>query len=184
MTNLIEQYKEMHKDENLYAGSATTLHKESIRQGLELTGCKTILDYGCGKGIQYFKENIHNDYFFGIMPSLYDPAVEEYSTLPEQCFDSVICTDVLEHIQREDIDAVLSEIYSKAEKFVYLGICNSPADSFLPDGRNSHVTLESFEWWLDKILPHAGVYTMVYVYGTVGGKAIIDNNAVKMQKRR
>lgn len=184
MTNLIEQYKEMHKDENLYAGSATTLHKESIKQCLEITQSKSILDYGCGKGIQYFKENIHNEYFFGIMPSLYDPAVKEFSTLPNEEFDAVICTDVLEHIEKEDIDKVLAEIYSKANKFVYLGICNSPADSFLPDGRNSHVTLESFDWWHDKILPHANVYTMLYVYGGAGGKSIIQDGVVKLKKHR
>lgn len=181
---LVDQYKEMHKDENLYAGSALTLHKESIAQFLQVTDSKTILDYGCGKGIQYHKENIHNDYFFGIMPSLYDPAVDDYSDLPTGYFDTVICTDVLEHIEVQDLDDVLSEIYSKATKFVYLGICNAPADSFLPDGRNSHVTLESFDWWLDKIIPHAKVFTLIYVYGNAGGKAIIKDGVLTLKKNR
>ena len=56
---LVDQYKEMHKDENLYAGSSLNLHKESIKQFLKVTESKSILDYGCGKGIQYHKENIH-----------------------------------------------------------------------------------------------------------------------------
>jgi hypothetical protein len=172
--NLIEQYKQLHLDENLYAGSSTTLHKESIRQFLTLTDSKTILDYGCGKGIQYFKENIHNDYFHGIMPSLYDPAVPKFSKLPEGKFDTVICTDVLEHIEEDCISEVIQEIYSKATKFVYLGICNSPANSFLPDGRNSHVTQKPIEWWLEQINPHANVYSYVFVYGVGKAKAIIE----------
>ena len=173
---LIEQYKQMHKDENLYAGSSTTLHKESIGQFISVTQSKTILDYGCGKAVQYSKENIHNDYFHGIMPALYDPAVEQYSVLPDGKFDMVICTDVLEHIEEQDLEPVIAEIYSKADKFVYLGICNSPADSFLPDGRNAHVTQKPLDWWVEQILPHASIHTLVFVYGSDKHKAFLKNN--------
>lgn len=182
--NLVEQYKEMHKDEHLYAGSALTLHKESIRQFISAKKCDTILDYGCGKGIQYFKENIHNDYFYGIMPSLYDPAVEEFSRLPEGTFDAVICTDVLEHIEEDDINSVLEQIYSKSSKLVYLGICNSLADSFLPDGRNSHVTMKHIDWWLEKIIPYAHVFSVVHVYGIGKSTAIIEHGKVTLKKIR
>lgn len=164
--DLIEQYKELHKTEYTY--SATNLHKESISQFLQREKCETILDYGCGKAVQYSKENIHNDYFFGIMPSLYDPAVEEYSILPEGKFDAVISTDVLEHIEEQDLDKVLEEIYSKATKFVYLGICNSPALAILPDGRNAHVTQKPLEWWKEKVQRHANVFTLLFVYGNNG----------------
>lgn len=182
MTLLIDQYKEMHKDENLYEGSSLNIHKENIRQ--YLTECKSILDYGCGKAIQYHKENIHETHFYGIMPSLYDPAVKEYSTLPQGNFDAVICTDVLEHIEEEDVAEIIKEIYSKADRFVYLGICNVPANSFLPDGRNAHVTLRSLEWWVEQTLPHAKVNTLMYVYGKGNGKAILENFKIKMFKDR
>lgn len=184
MTSLVNQYKEMHKNENLYAGSALTLHKETIREYIRIKKCATILDYGCGKGIQYFKENIHNDYFYGIMPSLYDPAVEEFSNLPDETFDAVICTDVLEHIEETDIDSILTNIYSKASKLVYLGICNSLADSFLPDGRNSHVTLKHIDWWIEQITPHAETFTVVYVYGNGKSTSLIENNKVIFKKIR
>lgn len=181
---LTDQYKELHKDENVFDGNTIKLHKESIKQGLELTGSKSILDYGCGKGHQYTNRFVHEEYFFGIMPSLYDPGVEEFSKLPKGTFDAVISTDVLEHIEEEDISDVIKQIFSKAEKFVYLGICNKPAIAILPDGRNAHVTLKSFDWWLDKILEHSSVYTMIYVYGNDGGKAIITNGVVTTKKRR
>jgi SAM-dependent methyltransferase len=181
---LVDQYKEMHKDENFYAVSVLSLHKESIRQFLAVNKCETILDYGCGKANQYHKENIHNDYFFGIMPSLYDPAVKEYSKLPQETFDAVISTDVLEHIEEDDLDKVLKQIYSKADKFVYLGICNSPAHAILPDGRNAHVTLQSFDWWVDKIVPHAKTFTLIYVYGNGGGKAIINDGVLTLNSKR
>jgi len=182
--SLTDQYKQLHKDKNLFAGTTIGLHKQSIRQGLELSQSKTILDYGCGKGDQYFKENTHTEYFFGIMPSLYDPGVDKFSILPPQQFDAVISTDVLEHIEEQDLDNVLREIFSKSTKFVYLGICNSPAIAILPDGRNAHVTQKSFDWWLDKIIKHSSVLTMVYVYGSSGGKAMIDNGVIKYKKIR
>lgn len=185
MTNLIEQYKEMHKDENLYAGSSTQIHKEFIKQFLIEFKCKSILDYGCGKAIQYHKEKLHESHFLGIMPSLYDPAVEKYSALPDGTFDAVINTDVLEHIEEDDVGSVIEQIYSKADKFVYLGISNEPASSILPDGRNSHVTQKSLDWWVEKVLPYANKFTLMYVYGNgKHGKAILDQHIVKMKRQR
>jgi hypothetical protein len=117
------------------------------------------------------------------MPALYDPAVKEYSKMPKGTFDSVISTDVLEHIEEEDLDQVLEEIYSKADKFVYLGICNSPAEAILLDGRNAHVTIQSIDWWVDKVLPHANTFTVLHVYGKQGkSTAILENNIIKMKK--
>jgi 2-polyprenyl-3-methyl-5-hydroxy-6-metoxy-1,4-benzoquinol methylase len=185
MTSLVEHYKEMHKDENLYAGSSTQIHKDFIRQFLVEFKCESILDYGCGKGIQYHKEKIHETHFLNVMPSLYDPAVEQYSVLPEGTFDAVICTDVLEHIEEEDVADVIREIYSKADKFVYLGISNEPASAHLPDGRNAHVTQKSLDWWIEQTLPFANKFTLMYVYGNQRyGKAILDKHSVKMQRQR
>ena len=164
--DLIKQYKELHKTEYTY--SATNLHKESISQFLQRKKCNSILDYGCGKAVQYHKENIHNTHFGGIMPSLYDPAIEEYSVLPKGKFDAIICTDVLEHIEEKDIQETIKEIYSKANKFVYLGICNSPANAILPDGRNAHVTQKPLSWWKEIIEPYATVFTLLFVYGESG----------------
>ena len=183
MTDLIEQYKQLHANEERYAGNSTRIHKDSIGQYIEILNCQSILDFGCGKGNQYHKERIHETNFRGIMPSLYDPAVEQYSKLPEGTFDAVISTDVLEHIEEEDIDDVLKLIYSKANKFVYHGIANFPAVVMLPDGRNAHVIQQPLDWWIEKILPHADKLTMVYVYNKKqSGKAIIQNHTVTMKK--
>jgi hypothetical protein len=185
MVSLVNHYKEMHKDENLYAGSSTQIHKDFIRQFLIEFNCKSILDYGCGKAIQYHKEKLHESHFLGIMPSLYDPAVEQYSVLPAGSFDAVICTDVLEHIEEEDVGDIIKEIYSKADKFVYLGISNEPASSILPDGRNAHVTQKSLDWWIEQTLPYADKFTLMYVYGNGRyGKALLDNKLVKMKRQR
>lgn len=178
-------YKEMHNNESLYSGSALVLHADSIRQLIEQFNPTTLLDYGCGKGNQYTEDKIHQTHFRGVMPTLYDFAVEAHSVLPRGGFDGVISTDVLEHIPEDQLDNVLSEIFSKADKFVYLGICTVPADSFLPNGENSHVTVKPFEWWYEKIMPYSSeVYTMIYTYGSTRGTAILNNNKVILKKER
>ena len=183
---MIQHYKEMHKDENLYVGSTINIHGTSIGQLISETHSKTLLDYGCGKAIQYIKEQGHVEYYGGIMPSLYDPGVTKYSELPSGEFDGVISTDVLEHIEEDDLEEVIKEIFSKATNFVYIGVCNVPANSFLPDGRNSHVTLKSFDWWVDKIfsLSNPNVVTQVYCYGTNKGNARWQNNKLIFRKER
>lgn len=185
MTNLIDQYKELHKENSLYAGNSTKIHKYFIGQFIQDLDCKSILDYGCGKGNQYHIEKIHETNFRGIMPSLYDPAVEEYSTLPEGTFDAVMSTDVLEHIEEEDLDGVIEQIYSKANKFVYHGIANFPATTFLADGRNAHVIQQPLDWWINKILPYADKFTFIYVYNDkVKAKAYLQNHQVQYRKIR
>lgn len=173
----------MHVDESVFPGDSLTQHASSIKQLIDSTGSKTLLDYGCGKGYQYTKLNLHDEYFNGIMPSLYDPGTK-YSDFPEGEFDGVLCTDVLEHIEEKDLDGVLEQIYSKATKFVYLGVCTVPAQAILPDGRNAHVTIKPFAWWLEKVSPFAKVGTQLYCYGNNKCVARIENNNISFRKER
>lgn len=174
----IEYYKEMHKDENLYEGSCLELHAQTIKNYISQHKATTLLDYGSGKGIQYSKEKLHELYFRGIMPKLFDPGILEYSKLPEGMFDGVICTDVLEHIPEKALTGVLDEIYSKASKFVYLGICTVLAKSLLPNGENSHVTLKPLDEWVDLVLKYDNIHTHVYCYGETKEYAIIKDGKV------
>ena len=70
----LELAKEMHKIEDKWPGMSLVEHLETIDEIIEKHNIDTALDYGCGKAIQYHKENIHESHFYGIMPSLYDPA--------------------------------------------------------------------------------------------------------------
>lgn len=155
----------MHEDPDRYPGNSLQIHVRTIHNLITETSSRSLLDYGCGKGYQYTKEMMHVHHFCGIMPSLYDPAVETHNVLPEGKFDGVISTDVMEHIPEHELDDVLKQIYNKANKFVYLGICTVPAKAILPNGENAHCTVKPIEWWINKIEPLATVDTTIHCYG-------------------
>lgn len=171
VTDYIEQYKLMHDDPNRYPGDSLEGHAKPIQKLIIATNSKSLLDYGCGKGYQYTKHNLHKTYFLNILPALYDPGVSTHNTLPDGKFDGVISTDVMEHIPEDQLDEVLEQIYSKATKFVYLGICTIPAKAILPNGENAHCTVKPIDWWINKIKPHATVDTTIQCYGN---KRIIE----------
>lgn len=101
-----------------------------------------VLDYGCGKS------TLARNLPFTIQQ--YDPAIAAYSALPEPA-DIVVCTDVLEHIEPELLDNVLTHLASLTKKVGFFTASTRPAKKTLADGRNAHLIVESAEWWIEKI---------------------------------
>lgn len=125
------------------------------------TAPRSLLDYGCGKGRQYSERQIH-ERWGGLLPHCYDVGVPELAARPEGKFDGVICSDVMEHIAPEDVDAVLADIFgfvsrrrAPAQSFVYFRIsCVPSKGKRLADGRDVHLTIAAPEWWEAKLAPH------------------------------
>jgi hypothetical protein len=167
----IEEYKKFHKEKNDYGnGGALKFHKLHIDDLITDTKSETLLDFGCGKGNVYDV----NDWSWPI-PTLYDPAIPEYNKLPDGTFHGVFSSDVMEHIPEEQIPEVIYQIFSRAERFVYLGIANNEAKAILSDGSNAHVTRRPVEWWKNQVEIHAPkkVYTHIKTYGDSDGYAIL-----------
>ena len=161
--DIIEDYKEQHKNPQRYWGASFKRHGKLLQPEIRRRKINSILDFGSGKGKQYTSRNLHELYLWGIMPSLYDPAVQGIDTVPSGTFDAVINTDVLEHIEEDQLDSVLELIYKKANKFAYHGIANWATGRYLADGRDVHLIQEDIDWWVNKIKPHATVPTLVWV---------------------
>jgi hypothetical protein len=106
-----------------------------------------MLDYGSGRGT--LKAALVQAGFKGPIEE-YDPAIEGRTNLPKPA-DLVTCTDVLEHVEPEKLDAVLKHIFSLAKKAAFLLIATRPAQKSLPDGRNAHLLVEDAPWWLAKL---------------------------------
>lgn len=106
------------------------------------SGCRTILDYGCGKSPISVS---------GLDVRGYDPAVFDHATRPEPA-DLLVCTDVLEHVEPGCLEAVLSDIRALARWMAFLVIATRPSDKFLADGRNAHLIVEPMPWWQTRLL--------------------------------
>jgi|TARA_X000000950_G_C13878426_1_gene645817 hypothetical protein len=153
------------------AGNENVIH--ALRRYHKLKTLKSVLDYGTGKGA--FPNNIKK-----AIPTLkvsgYDPAVKEFSTKPENTFDLVTCFDVLEHVERDSISAVIEEIKDLSNKLVFLQIDLQPAVKRLSSGRNAHIMLAPQDWWLSQVgatFPILGSYPVYHSTGIIQKVAII-----------
>jgi hypothetical protein len=177
MNEWVEQYKQYHANlDTNYPGNNLKPQLQHIKDLVQDTKAETLLDFGCGKGLQYTKYKHHEE--LGVMPSLYDPGVPEYDTLPEGIFDGVYSTDVMEHIPKEQIPETFGTIFGKAEKFVFLAICTQPAIAILPNGENAHCTVEPIGWWVSMIEKYAPkrVYTHLKTYGNCNNYEILNED--------
>lgn len=63
----------------------------------------------------------------------------------------VACIDVLEHIEPDYLEGVLSDLKRLCEGVAFLSIHTGPALKVLSDGRNAHLIQEPMMWWLPKL---------------------------------
>lgn len=124
-------------NEKNWSGAESKNYNNQIRYLMDKYQAQTVLDYGCGKGLQYttpacygldngtvtepmtFQERINATTVFK-----YDPCVAGLDQLPEPGtkFDAVICTQVLGSIPDADLEWLSELIASHATKFVFIGL--------------------------------------------------------------
>ena len=138
----------------VFDGHSLEPHAQRIGELIRTLGVTSALDYGCGKGRQYEEKRLHELHEWGFKPALYDPGVPGYATLPTQTFDAVICTDVLEHVHESLLPDVLSQIFARGRKLVYLAISTRLAEKRLPNGENAHCTVHDADWWMNTLSTH------------------------------
>lgn len=120
-----------------------------LAQLVKVHGQIKMLDYGCGRRaleksiLQRFPD-------LGVTFEGYDPGIHGIDGEPEPA-DVVTCTDVMEHIEPECLDATLEHIKSLTRMVAYLVVDTQPAVKTLPDGRNAHILLQSPMWWRGQI---------------------------------
>lgn len=147
------------RPEDAFPGDQLPKFIGPIKQLVEATGARTLIDYGAGKGKQYELSPIRDERgqevarniqeLWGVRSiTLFDPGVPSHDRLPAGPFDGLVTTDVLEHVPRDDVFWVVEEMIGLAERFVFANIACFPAIARLPDGTNAHVTVEHPRWWL------------------------------------
>lgn len=122
--------------------------------------CRTILDYGCGKGT--LVNTLRGE---GRLDARgYDPAVDKFSDPPTPA-DLVAAVDVMEHIEPDCLNEVLAHIEKLTRKVLFVAISTRPAKRFLSDGRNTHLIVQDGSWWRPKFEAHGFVVRRVWQTG-------------------
>jgi hypothetical protein len=159
------------KENKSWAGLDTIKYQKQIRDLVVRYNAKTILDYGCGKGLQYTTQLPYEsedqlqtfDEWLGITVYKYDPCVEEFKEPPPKGtkFDGVICSQVLSAIPDDDLGWVAKELESYTDKFCFIGLnFSKPAKAkkmfydteFFRDPRDRQFFRRYFAEWKDKNL--------------------------------
>jgi hypothetical protein len=146
-TDLIEQYRQIHAAGSYGKSSVKSLR--FLRPEIALLKPRSIIDYGCGQS--RFMDELRIDYPADLIR--YDPAIPQYSRKPKIRADLLINIDVLEHIEERDLDDVIDDLASLSRNAIII-IDTKPASTFLPDGRNAHVTIRPHVWWRERLLKH------------------------------
>lgn len=126
---------------------------KAVVNAYEEIGIKSVLDYGAGRGT--LKAAVMETYLKSRMDfsfAEYDPAIPEISAPPDPA-DLVVCSDVIEHIEPECLDDVLTDIHRLARQYAMLVIATKPAKKTLADGRNAHLIVQPLSFWATKIEP-------------------------------
>ena len=154
----LENYKELHEGGKLFDGRSLERFIHTIDRLIKETDCKTLLDYGAGRGVLYgnnygtLTDSIDKplDEYWGVEVDLYDPGylLDALPDFPNQGYDAVICVDVLEHIPETDLDWVIDEMLGIADKIVFLNIACFPALKTFSDGTNVHVSVFEPDVWM------------------------------------
>jgi len=140
-----QQLQEAHKVKK-WGGGGYSWAETALKYRKEISA-SNMLDYGCGQGT--FKKKV-----LELSPKAkvteYDPGIPGKEAPPKPV-DLVVCTDVLEHIEPECLDAVLNHTFKVGRKGAFFVIAKGPANKCLPDGRNAHLIQEKLPFWKKKL---------------------------------
>ena len=106
-------------------------------------GTNSVLDYGAGKG------TLQRALGFPIQE--YDPGVPDKSALPVSA-DIVICTGVLNYVERDRLEAVIQHVWGLTRKVLVLAIGRArQSKKNLADGRNAHLSSMPIPEWIELV---------------------------------
>jgi hypothetical protein len=146
---ITEEYRAMQQElhKNPMYGMMSKQYAGLVAQVMKENKLISVSDYGAGKKRLYYSLLEEGLVDFDYFP--YDPAFPEYGSA--QHADLITCIDVLEHIEPDLLDNVLSDLQRLVNKYGLFSIHTGPAGKVLSDGRNAHLIQEPKEWWLTKL---------------------------------
>lgn len=173
-----------HEDNKTYSGKFLRPHAKTIKEIIDRLEVRTLLDYGCGKGIQYKWVAQEKDQhvpagmtiegFWGLKVRKYDPCYAPFAETPlgKGGFDMVICTHVLGSVPVVDLQHVVDELTFYGRKVVYIAEKIGPVrkqvfsePELMPRwtaqqwAQNLNVMLAITRAWRNEVLPEVWLAT-------------------------
>lgn len=138
---------ELHARPEGYGGKG---HKwaSGVRTLIARYGATSVLDYGCGQGALGEALRVNKPAWLRI--DEYDPAVPMKKRWPVFA-DLVVCTDMLEHAERDRLHVILAHLRILTRKALFVVVATRPSNKTMADGRNAHLIQESAEWWAETV---------------------------------
>jgi hypothetical protein len=155
-----EEYRQLNRnlhDSSEVYGISGQKYVEHVSNLLHTLGfpekVPTVLDYGCGKST--LRQSLGHVANGAITADGnwqdYDPCIPG-KDMPPKPADLVVCTDVMEHIEPECLDAVLDDLRRLTKVLLFIIVATRSANKTLSDGRNAHLIIEPAKWWLAKFM--------------------------------
>lgn len=111
--------------------------------------CRSVLDYGCGKGtLARALQGVD------VAVTEYDPGIPGKDQRPSEPSDLVVCLDVMEHIEPDFVDDVIEDLAKLARKTVFIVVSTKLSKRLMRDGRDTHVSLHDDAWWSETFIRH------------------------------
>lgn len=125
---------------------------------------QTVLDFGAGKGSLevFIKEKLGRD----IVWTNYDPGVLEYNRIPQKQFDLVTTTDVLEHVEPENLVQTLQVLEALTATVLFNDIACYPTGKIFMEGPykglDMHLIVEEPSWWRKQFKEAIALHEHIY----------------------
>lgn len=159
MQTISNEYKLVLEQTHAKTGSWGTTagsRYKMIVEHLQKANSTTLLDYGSGSSSL---KNALDKYYPNVYNVIeYEPGAPDKCTAPQPC-EFVVCIDVLEHVEPEFIEHVLDDLQRVTQKYALFTISTEPARTILSDGRNAHLIIQPYSWWLPKITSRFDIIT-------------------------
>ncbi len=139
----------------------------------------TVNDYGLGtgRGAQYLQTAGYDVLGIDIADNCRDVSVTVplhvaclWGGLDVRRADWALCTDVMEHIPPEHVDAVLANIAKHTTKGAFFQIATTPDRMGALIGKPLHLTVQNKQWWSVKLSEH---FASVDISGNVIARCLV-----------
>lgn len=114
--NSVNEGTKFQKAYKVWAGKGTLQYKEHLKSLIQKHNVKTVLDFGCGKGVQYSIHKIDQELGFEVVA--YDPCIHGLKNWPVGKWDMVIALDCLSLVNKSDLPWIYSCLDNWADKCV------------------------------------------------------------------